>query len=103
VYAPHLAEMHADHRATARITLRAVNGLALETRFFEVWTPLPRMDDVVDITRHIDVKLAAIRAYESQCRVLPFDEAFRGLARYRGEMFSWPEGQYAEVFVRGSS
>jgi len=103
VYAPHLGEMHADHRAASRITQRAAKGLAVESRFFEVWTPLARMDAIVDITAHIDVKLAAIRAYESQCRALPFDEAFRGLARYRGEMFSWPEGHYAEIFVEGSA
>jgi N-acetylglucosamine malate deacetylase 1 len=100
IYAPHAQEMHPDHRAAARITLRAA-GAGPEIRFFEVWTPLARMDDVIDITAQIDVKMAAIRAYESQCRVMPFDEAFLGLARYRGEMFSWPDGQYAEVFVQG--
>ena len=103
VYAPHVGEMHADHRAAARIVLRAAKGHDVEARFFEVWTPLQRMDEIVDITAHIDRKLEAIRAYESQCRVLPFDEAFLGLARYRGEMFSWPEGQYAEVFVQVST
>ena len=103
VYAPHVGEMHADHRAAARITLRATKGLAIESRFFEVWTPLQRMDEIVDITAQIELKLAAIRSYESQCRVLPFDEAFLGLARYRGELFSWPDGKYAEVFVLGST
>jgi LmbE family N-acetylglucosaminyl deacetylase len=103
VYAPHASEMHTDHRAAARVTLRAIDGLDIETRLFEVWTPLARMDEIVDITAHIDAKLKAIRAYESQCDVLPFDEAFRGLARYRGEMFSWPGGSYAEIFVRGST
>ena len=101
VYAPHAGEMHADHRAAARITRRALQSRPVASRFFEVWTPLQRMDEIVDITPHIDAKLDAIRAYESQCCVLPFDEAFRGLARYRGEMFSWPEGQYAEVFIEG--
>jgi len=103
VYAPHRDEMHADHRAASRIALRAASKLGLETRLFEVWTPLSRMDAIVDISAHIDRKVAAIRAYESQCAALPFDEAFRGLARYRGEMFSWPEGAYAEVFVRGAT
>lgn len=103
VYAPHPGEMHVDHRAAARVTLRACRGLGLETRLFEVWTPLQRMDEIVDITATVEQKLDAIRAYESQCAVLPFDEAFRGLARYRGELFSWPDGSYAEVFVRGAT
>ena len=67
---------------------------------FEVWTPLQRMDQIVDITPYIETKIAAIRAHKSQCDVLGFDDAFLGLARYRGEMFSWPEGDYAEIFAQ---
>jgi len=65
-----------------------------------VWTPLQRMDQNVDITPYIETKIAAIRAHKSQWDVLAFDDAFLGLARYRGEMFSWPEGDYAEIFAQ---
>jgi LmbE family N-acetylglucosaminyl deacetylase len=108
IYVPHEREMHRDHRAAARLLKRALsNGrsTAPDVLAYEVWTPLERMDEVVDITPHIEDKLAAIRAYKSQCDVLRFDDAFLGLARYRGEMFLWPGGPYAEVFahVRGAS
>ena len=60
--------------------------------------PLQQIDHVEDISEYIDVKLAAVRAYKSQCDVLSFDDAIQGLNRYRGEMHSWPGGDYAEIF-----
>ncbi len=101
VYAPHPDESHPDHRAAFRILQRAVKQAAPFTRIllYEVWTPLARMDEIVDITDHVKTKRAAIRAHRSQCAVLDFATAILGLNRYRGEMFCWPEGEYAEVFV----
>jgi LmbE family N-acetylglucosaminyl deacetylase len=70
-------------------------------RFFEIWSPLGDVDEIVDISDVIDEKRRAIRAYRSQCAVMRLDDAFVGLARYRGEMHSWPGGPYAEVFAAG--
>jgi N-acetylglucosamine malate deacetylase 1 len=105
LYVPHLRDMHPDHRAMARLARGALADAQtdvppVEARMFEVWTPLQRIDWVVDISPHLDAKLAAVRAHESQCAIMRFDEAVRGLARYRGEMHSWPGGDYAEVFER---
>jgi N-acetylglucosamine malate deacetylase 1 len=105
IYVPHDREMHSDHRAAARMVRRVVTDLnggpARPSVFmFEVWTPLAHLDHVVDISPHIEVKLAAVRAHASQCGVMRFDEAVRGLNRYRGEMHSWPGGDYAEAFAR---
>jgi len=103
LYVPHERETHPDHRAARRLVRRALRGLsrahspaAME---FEVWTPLQRIDRIVNVPSHIQVKMAAIRAYKSQCEVRRFDEALMGLNRYRGEMHSWPGGDYAEVFT----
>jgi LmbE family N-acetylglucosaminyl deacetylase len=104
VYVPHGLEMHPDHRAACRLVRRAITeaflrGRPPEVLEFEVWTPLTRIDHIVDVSRCMKVKLAAIRAYKSQCAVMRFDHALAGLNRYRGEMHSWPGGDYAEVFT----
>ncbi|OJF14711.1 PIG-L deacetylase family protein [Couchioplanes caeruleus] len=103
IYVPHDGEQHPDHRAAARLVHGAttrLNGAVEPFRvlMFEVWTPLADLDELVDISPVIDTKLAAIRLYASQCRVLRFDDALAGLARYRGEMHNWPGGDYAEAY-----
>lgn len=108
IYAPHENEQHPDHRAAVLLVSQAINLLPSGFEkpmvwLYEVWTPIQRMDHIVDISMFADIKRQAIRAYQSQCSVLAFDDAILGLNRYRGEMFSWPEGDYAEVFKKLSS
>src|SRR5262249_33901722 len=74
-------------------TNRSATALA-----YEVWTPLQDIDRVEDISEVMQVKVAAVRAYRTQCNAMRFDDAVLGLNRYRGEMHSWPGGPYAEIF-----
>ena len=101
IYVPHEGEMHPDHRASAEILRQALqrNGESSAiVRTYEVWTPMQDMEHIEDISDVIGIKLEAVHAYRSQCDVMRFDEAIGGLNRYRGEMHSWPGGDYAEVF-----
>ena len=105
IYVTHDREMHPDHRASVRLVRKAFSspgtrGVKPSVLMYEVWTPIQRMDEIVDVSPYIETKLAAIRAYKTQCEVVGFPEAILGLNRYRGEMHSWPGGKYAEVFTR---
>jgi LmbE family N-acetylglucosaminyl deacetylase len=105
LYVTHDREMHPDHQAAVRIVQRALKSLPAkhprpDVLMYEIWTPLQQLDEIVDISLFLRKKLAAVRAYRSQCAVVGFVEAVRGLNRYRGEMHSWPGGDYAEVFAR---
>lgn len=105
IYITHEQEEHPDHVAAALLVKHAVdqlpaNMLAPTVWMYEVWTPIQRMNHIVDISAYVETKRKAILAYKSQCDVLAFDEAILGLNRYRGEMHSWPGGDYAEVFKK---
>ena len=105
IYVPHNDEQHPDHKAAATLVEHAIKKLADAVHkpivwMYEVWTPIQQIDHIVDISDLIAIKQKAIQAYHSQCSVLKFDEAILGLNRYRGEMHSWPGGDYAEIFKK---
>ena len=103
IYVTHDREMHPDHRGAVRLVRRALSGAKekrLDVLGYEVWTPIQKLSEIVDVSPFMQKKLRAIKAYRSQCAVVGFVEAVRGLNRYRGEMHSWPGGDYAEVFTR---
>ncbi|GEO11773.1 GNAT family N-acetyltransferase [Segetibacter aerophilus] len=104
IYVPHENEEHPDHKAAAQLVKEVLNLLPSSLQhkpnvlMYEVWTPIQKFQHVVDITPYVEVKRNAIAAYDSQCSMVKFHEAIIGLNRYRGEMHSWPGGDYAEIF-----
>lgn len=63
---------------------------------YEVWHPLGRYELAVDITATLETKIRALACHRSQTAAVHYDEAVRGLARWRGVMIL--SGGDAEVF-----
>lgn len=63
---------------------------------YEVWHPLGHCELAVDISATLETKLRALACHRSQTAAVRYDEAVRGLARWRGVMSL--SGGDAEVF-----
>ncbi|MBI1971759.1 MAG: PIG-L family deacetylase [Candidatus Aenigmarchaeota archaeon] len=109
VFAPHSGEGDRDHRAVYDIVNEAVwiassphmqdLGEKCDVRallLYEVWTPMDEPHVAEDVTGFMDRKIEALGKHESQLSVIRYDEAAKGLNRYRGAMTG--AGDYAEVF-----
>jgi LmbE family N-acetylglucosaminyl deacetylase len=104
IYLPHPGEWHPDHQAATPVLRRAISLAGIspdEIRAYEVWTPLPNYDVVVDITSVMPRKLQAIRAHASQFEEIDYARAAEGLNAYRGAIAA--RTRFAEVFGRINS
>lgn len=103
VYIPHPQDGHTDHEAVWPMVEAALQGLpevapTVSVLGYEVWNPIRQPGHVLDISRELRTKLRAIRCYESQLALVRYDQAVRGLNRYRGVLAGG--GRYAEAFER---
>ncbi|MBA4421839.1 MAG: hypothetical protein C0390_01915 [Syntrophus sp. (in: bacteria)] len=110
IYFPHAGEGCHDHRITYEICTDAVKRArgpwfqecpgepwSVESVLcYEVWTPLQEVSYTEEISDCIDLKLEALRRHRSQLASIPYDDAVRGLNRYRGVMTG--RGSYCECF-----
>jgi N-acetylglucosamine malate deacetylase 1 len=113
---PHIVFVHGrgdafpDHMIVHDLVMSAIQGASgpwfQETKGepwpvshvfgYEVWNPINAVQCVVDITQTIEKKVEALNCFKSQLETKQYDEAFKGLARYRGVMCDG--GTYAEGF-----
>jgi LmbE family N-acetylglucosaminyl deacetylase len=110
IYFPHAGEGCRDHRITHEICTEALKRArgpwfqecpgepwsVVGVLCYEVWTPLTEASYVEEISDCIELKLEALRLHISQLASIPYDEAVRGLNRYRGIMTG--RGDYCECF-----
>jgi len=110
IYIPHEKDAHNDHRITNKLVVESVArasgpwfqeckgepwsvGTVL---CYEVWTPLQQISYIEDITDFIELKIEALKQHKSQIKDIQYDEAVKGLNRYRGIMTG--KGEYCECF-----
>jgi LmbE family N-acetylglucosaminyl deacetylase len=103
VYVPHADDAHPDHVAALPVLRAALAGASRgagpvmpSVLAYEVWTPMGEFDHVEDITAVMRRKLKAVRCHASQMTEFRYDQAIRGLNRYRGALAA--RCTYAEVF-----
>ena len=110
VYFPHGREAHRDHRKTHELFTEAVRRAAgpwfgesggdpwrVDTILcYEIWTPLPHISYVEDVTDFMTRKLKALKKHASQLGEISYDEAVEGLNRFRG--VTTGRGKYCECF-----
>lgn len=110
VYIPHGRDGCRDHKITHSLLAEACKRSeqpffpecgkepwSIETILgYEVWTPIEEISYTEDISDFIDKKMAAIQQHHSQLEYYRYDEAVRGLNRYRGIMTG--KGDYCEAF-----
>jgi LmbE family N-acetylglucosaminyl deacetylase len=100
IYQPHSLDEHPDHHAAGEVLTSALSRAgvqAVNRRHYELWSPLAKFDELEDITGVMARKLRAIRCYGSQLTEFRYDQAIRGLNRYRGELSA--KCRFAEVFA----
>ena len=99
VYLPFITDTHYDHRTTNKIFHAAVGrskkAASLLVSCYEVWTPI-HPNCIVDISAHMDVKMAALSCYESQLQMNNYLSSVQGLNAYRA-IANQSQG-YAEAF-----
>jgi len=110
VYIPHKHDAHKDHQVTYELVMEAITKASshafqelseepwsVGTIFaYEVWTPLSKFSYVEDITSVMEIKLDAMKTHASQLANIAYDEAVKGLNRYRGALTQ--KGKYVECF-----
>jgi LmbE family N-acetylglucosaminyl deacetylase len=108
---------HPDHMAAGEAAIFAIypdarNPFAhpalLADEGLEAWTVhdvwvmgAPEPNTFIDVTDHVDSKLAALRAHESQTSHMDdLDERIRGWMSAAAERAGMPTGRFAEAFLR---
>ena len=110
VFTPYEKDLHRDHRTTTELVLDSVwkasgpwlksaGGKPWRTEkvfCYETWTPIQQPEHFEDVSKSVSKKMRAIKCFKSQVKDIKYDEAVKGLNRYRGVMSGLSD--YCECF-----
>lgn len=92
IFLPNCFDQHKDHKAVTVLLQKFLKNnkhkSTLKIVFYEMWSPLPLINKMLDITPIIEKKKDAMRIYESQHNYLNFMDGIIGLNQYRGMQIS---------------
>ncbi len=92
VFLPNYFDQHKDHKAVNVLLQKLLKQKnykpGLKIIFYELWSPLPIINRILDITKIAGKKKEAINIYKSQHKYLGFLDGIIGLNQYRGMLAS---------------
>lgn len=85
VLLPSPTELHPDHQALAFAGAEALRRLggSRKIAFYEINTPLPSPNLLIDISQVAEKKMAAMHCFPSQLKEQPYDRRIEGLNHFR--------------------
>ncbi len=101
VYLPWELDGNSDHMALHQAVVRGLGRSSFRGHAFgyEVWSPNPRPDVVVDITEFVELKRRAVQHYVTQMAYGDLVHTVLGMNSYRSLLLERSKG-YGEAFSR---
>ena len=100
IFLPHVEDNHPDHQYVFLLLQQMISKQGykdnLRLAFYEVWSPLMRVNAYVNIDRVIMKKRGYLQQYRTVGR--GYIEPITGLNRYRGLTAAWDRGAFLECF-----
>lgn len=100
IFIPHINDSHRDHFMTNLLFFESIRDRDnKESRIweYEVWSPL-NPNTVVNISHEFKRKKELMSLYQSQLKLIPYQEIMEGLNKYRVSTLPMPGITYMESF-----
>jgi LmbE family N-acetylglucosaminyl deacetylase len=103
IYLPHKHDSHRDHFLTNVLLYMACNNssiasMNLDVGSYEIWSPLHRVNRLVNISELYGRKRQMMEEYQSQLSLIPYMQIMEGLNKYRTSHLPFPGITHVEAF-----